>query len=371
MADQAVEPPLALPLKAAPRPRVKAFDWLRGLAVLFMIETHALVLLRPELRASSEARYLNWFNGLVAPSFIFAAGFSLALVQVRGAQGVRWPRVRRSLRRIGEVLAVGLLVNTIWFGFRQQPLFLLRLDILPCIGVSLLLALPLLAGLARHPVVLSGLSLLIALGIFLVAPYGDSVTGPWADLVNAHGALNAVFPLLPWTGYVFLGAAVGALAAGGSVYRIQAFLAGVACLGVVFFLVLSPALASVYPPHAFHASNPGNHGQRILVVSLVLIGLLLLESRLPERGQKGLWGRFLDTLGTNSLSGYFFHEMLIYLQVGGISLAVLAKDKLGWGLYLLSWLGLVLVTTLLLKAVEWVYPRYEALLRRGSPPAKP
>src|SRR5512139_360780 len=154
---------------APPPPRIKAFDWLRGIAVLFMIETHALVLLRPELRTSWEGRCLNWLNGLVAPSFIFAAGFSLALVQVRGVHGPRWPRVRRSLRRIGEVLAVGLLVNAIWFPWRQQPEWLLRLDILPCIGVSLLLALPLLAGLARRPAALSTLALIIALGLFLAA----------------------------------------------------------------------------------------------------------------------------------------------------------------------------------------------------------
>jgi uncharacterized membrane protein len=355
---------------APPSPRVKAFDWLRGLAVLFMIETHALVLLRPELRTSWEGRHLNWLNGLVAPSFIFAAGFSLALVQVRGAQGQRWPRVRRSLRRIGEVMAVGLLINAIWFPWRQEPAWLLRLDILSCIGVSLLLAMPLLAGLARRPAVLCVLSLLVALGLFLVAPYGERVTGPWADLLNSHGPHNAVFPLLPWTGYVFLGASVGALAAGGSVHRIQAFLACIAGIGAGLSL-LSPYLATAYPPHSFHVSNPGNHGQRFLIVSLVLIGLLLLESRLSERWRQGLWVRFVETLGMSSLAGYFFHEMLIYGQVGGISFAGLARDKLGWGLYLVSWVGLVLVTTLLLKGMEWVYPRYEALLRGRSPAAKP
>jgi len=313
--------------------------------VLFMIETHALVLLRPELRTSTEGGYLNWFNGLIAPSFIFAAGFSLALVQVRGAQGPRWPRVRRSLRRIGEVLAVGLLLNLIWFGWRQ-PAWLLWLDILPCIGVSLLLAMPLLVGLARRPRVLSALALFIALGLFRATPYGQTVTGPWADLLNGHGPHQPVFPLLPWAGYVFLGASVGALAAGASTRRIQAFLAFIAVMGWAFF--------------------PGNHGQRMIVVSLVLIGLLVLESRLPERERKSLWRRFVETLGTSSLAGYFFHEMLIYYQVGGISLAGLAKDQLGWGPYLLSWLGLVLLTTLILKGIEWVYPRYEALLHRKS-----
>ena len=96
-----------------PLTRVKAFDWLRGLAVLVMIECHAMVLLRKELLATHAAAVMDWLNGLVAPSFIFAAGFSLALVQVRTARsgGARGPRLLRTLRRIGEVLAVGTLIN--------------------------------------------------------------------------------------------------------------------------------------------------------------------------------------------------------------------------------------------------------------------
>ena len=78
--------------------------------------------------------------------------------------------VRRSLRRMGEVLAVGVLVNGIWFPWQEEPGWLLRLDILPCIGVSLVLALPLVASLARRPVVLSVSALLVALGIFVACP---------------------------------------------------------------------------------------------------------------------------------------------------------------------------------------------------------
>lgn len=325
-----------------------------------MIEAHATALLRPELRASPEGRILDWINGLVAPSFIFAAGFSLALVQVRGAQGARWPRVRRSLRRIGEVLAVGVLVNAIWFPWRVEPGWLLRLDILPCIGVSLVLAVPLVAGLARRPVVLSVSALLIALAIFLAVPYGASVTGPWADVVNSRGPHQSLFPLLPWAGYVFLGASVGALAVGASVPRLLAVLVGIAGIGWVF-----PWLASfvmeVFPPAVAYR---GNHGQRIFIVALVLMGLLLLESWLSERWRQGLAARFVETLGMSSLAGYFFHEMLLFGQFWGISLAGSARDKLGWGLFGVSWVGLVVATTLLIKAVEWLYPRYEALLAR-------
>ena len=80
------------PSQASTQARVRAFDWLRGLAVLVMVETHAMVLLRKELLATRAAGVLDYVNGLVAPSFIFAAGFSLALVQVRSRLGRRAAR---------------------------------------------------------------------------------------------------------------------------------------------------------------------------------------------------------------------------------------------------------------------------------------
>src|SRR5215470_18848141 len=148
--------------------RVRAFDWLRGLAVLVMIETHAQVLLRKELLATRTAGVLDYVNGLVAPSFIFAAGFSLALVQVRtaSASGPRAPRLLRSLRRIGEVLAVGTLINWIWFPISVQPGWLLRIDILQCIGLTLLAALPLNVALASRTRTLCIASAAIALALF-------------------------------------------------------------------------------------------------------------------------------------------------------------------------------------------------------------
>src|SRR6185436_14639841 len=64
-------------LSEAPSQRILAVDWLRGLAVLVMIQCHAMVLLLPELRATHTAAVLYRIDGLVAPSFILAAGFSL------------------------------------------------------------------------------------------------------------------------------------------------------------------------------------------------------------------------------------------------------------------------------------------------------
>jgi uncharacterized membrane protein len=112
--------------------RIHAFDWLRGLAVVVMIQTHSLVLLQKALEAEPLYRWLVRIDGLVAPSFIFSAGFALALVQVRlAAQGASAAAgAKKSLKRIAEVLLVASLINAIWFRVLREPKWLLRVDIL-------------------------------------------------------------------------------------------------------------------------------------------------------------------------------------------------------------------------------------------------
>jgi hypothetical protein len=84
-------------------------------------------------------------------------------VQVRAASagGPRAPRVLRTLRRIGEVLAVGTIINWVWFPISVEPGWLLRVDILQCIGLTLLVALPLNIALAARPRALAIASLAV------------------------------------------------------------------------------------------------------------------------------------------------------------------------------------------------------------------
>src|SRR5262249_27265789 len=182
--------------------RIESFDWLRGVALLFMIQCHSVMfLLDPSLKGSPLYRTLLKLDGLVAPSFIFAAGFSLALVQVRSAsKGSRSQRVRKTLRRLGEVLAVATLVNWMWFPVFREPKWLLRIDILHCIGLSLLIALPLLLGLATRPKVLRWVTLALAIAVFAITPLFAKTTG-WPSLF-LNSSSGALFPLLPWAGYV-------------------------------------------------------------------------------------------------------------------------------------------------------------------------
>src|SRR2546426_6222646 len=85
------------------------------------------------------------------------------------------------------------------------------MDILQCIGLSLLIAFPLLFALASRPRALRWTALLLAVAAFGAAPFAESLGPPWEGILNQRA--DAVFPLLPWGGYVYLGAAVGSATA--------------------------------------------------------------------------------------------------------------------------------------------------------------
>ncbi len=354
--------------------RIKAFDWLRGAAVLVMVETHALVFLRPEYQQTRSMARLNWVNGLVAPSFILAAGFSLGLLQVRAAAG-GWTgqsaRLWRTLRRIGEVLVVGTLVNAVWFQVSVEPRWLTRIDILQCIGLSLLVALPLLLALAQRPYLLAAVSLTVAAAIFFLAPFAEHVTGSVAtQLLRREGPLATVFPLVPWSGYVFLGAALGALLGVGETRRVRFLLLLLVGVGIVIAL-LAPLWLDVYPRHEFWVTDPANSAQRWAVVAVLILGLMALEKRMPERWWKSAPVRFVELFGTSSLAAYFFHEMLLFYQVRGISLDVLFGKRCGWWAFAALTLCLIAATAVLSALTDRVYQAVDSRTRRPPGTAKP
>lgn len=347
--------------------RVRAFDWLRGLAVLVMIQTHSLVLLHKELRAGPLYDLVQWIDGLVAPSFIFAAGFALALTQVRAALQSNAPdararRFRRTLRRLVEVLLVATLVNWAWFPIFREPRWLIRIDILHCIGISLLIALPILALLAPYPRALRWSALGLAAIAFGIAPLFEHVPPPLGHFLN--GKSGSLFPLLPWGGYVYLGAAVGATCAAGGTRATVRWLLALALLGMAMWIG-TDRIAALYPPHDFWVTDPTNHARRWTQVSLICVGLIALEQRVPGRWRTSLPMRFIEVFGTSSLAGYFFHEMLLFFHVSGFSFEVVWGGRLSWLGYLPVLALLVACTFVLTWLTDQLYRRADALL--GAP----
>ncbi|MGQ0506945.1 MAG: heparan-alpha-glucosaminide N-acetyltransferase domain-containing protein [Myxococcaceae bacterium] len=345
--------------------RVRAFDWLRGLAILFMIQCHAMVLLTEELRRSPLAKTLLWYDGLVAPAFIFTSGFSLALVQVRAAQSgeARWSRAKKTARRIGEVFLVATLVNWMWFPIFREPKWILRFDILHCIALSLSLALPLIAVLARRPAVLAGVSVILAFAIFGLAPYGEQVSGPFALLFSKVNS-KTTFPLTPWAGYVFLGASAGAWAGTGNLRRLVFWMLGLAGVGCALWQLQPLLFHEVYPTHQPWETNPGNHGQRWMWISILVLTLLTLELKAAGPWTRSPPVRFLEVFGGSSLAAYFFHQELLFYRLFGWGFSFNAwwKSSCGFPKYFALTAVIIAATFVLCVMTDKIYTRLDKWL---------
>lgn len=352
--------------------RIYAFDWLRGVAVLVMLQTHSLVLLLPEITKTENFRRLVAIDGLVAPSFIFSAGFALALVQVRaGLAGRREEQAKKTLKRIGEVLLVASLINFIWFPIWREPKWLLRIDILHCIGISLLLVLPFLVGLSRRPKLLRWVTLILALCIFGVSPYGEQVTGFWTLFLNTKtGWLDATtgasFPLLPWAGYVFLGASFGAtIGSMKSERELWTWLALLIGIGLALFLN-EKQVAALYPPHNFWVTDPADAARRWTYVLTLVAIFRVIEKVWPSSAQTRVM-KWLAAFGGASLSAYFFHEMLLYQRWVGLWTRFF-REKADWPLFWVLVIALIAATWVCVKLWDRVDKR---LRERASPDPRP
>ncbi len=205
-----------------PSRRCDWIDQIRGWAVIVMIEVH---MVNAWLLAGLRPGWLNYLNGLVAPSFTLAAGFSLVLSTFRTDGTLRpfWPD---TARRLGFILlcayalhAPGLtaadwtVLNT-----AQKARELFKIDVLQCIVYSLLI-LHALARLVRSPRLFTLLALALAVYIPLVSPslwatgVADGLWLPIRGLFNGNvdRGVQALFPLFPWLAFPAFGAFLGGL----------------------------------------------------------------------------------------------------------------------------------------------------------------
>src|SRR5512135_2725297 len=106
MSDPAIPPPSAV----SKSKRVQYIDLLRGWAVIVMIETHVFnATLRPDIKTTDFFDILNFINGLVAPSFIFASGLAFAITSRRkiAEYTTLGPPLYKQILRLLFILGIG------------------------------------------------------------------------------------------------------------------------------------------------------------------------------------------------------------------------------------------------------------------------
>jgi uncharacterized membrane protein len=203
----------------AARPRRGYLDWMRGLAVLIMIEAHLLdSWTRVGDRQSWHFAWAMILGGFGAPLFLFLAGISVALAGGSGLRrtGERSASARRIVRR-------GLWIFALAFLFRLQAWILgwgaartlLKVDILNIMGLCIV------AGGFLWGTFRGTRSRLAAFGAATLATafltplvQQTALLGPLPDPLEGYirpvaGMSN--FCLFPWAAFLFAGGFVGVL----------------------------------------------------------------------------------------------------------------------------------------------------------------
>jgi len=306
-----------------PVPRIDAVDWLRGLAVVLMIETHLFgYWTSPAARATTLFQETRWPGGLPFRMFLLLAGVAMAIkYEGQIARGVeRRVMVRGSVKRGFEVLVLAYLFRLQEYVF---SLFwdwhdLLRVDILNTIGASMMLAAPICAprrGRPQYAVTLALAAVIIAVGP-IIGP-GDHLPA-WlprhlAAYIAGHDKM-AAFPLIPPMAWTLVGIAIGHWLVRQSSDQRRMTRAFVICGVVGLAMVGAVKLQRRIDPYLIRYTSDlaQQMGPDTFIYRLGWIGVLALGAYVATR----LWPppRFsmMRVFGQTSLLVYWVHVELVY-----------------------------------------------------------
>jgi uncharacterized membrane protein len=355
-------------------------DQFRGWAVLFMVETHVVnAFLHYGLRSSLAYKALDFFNGLIAPSFLFIAGFSFAIVAER-----KWDEYLRfgkpfwkQFLRCLQILLVGYLLHVPQLSLHRLSLSLKwsekhvfwGVDVLHAIAISLLFLLLLIplwrsreryfAFLAASAVVISLLTpLLLSLPVEAFLP--PAFSGYFKRLPNSQ------FPLFPWMGFAFMGAAMSILWQKARQKQIEPrffiriFFTGLFMVVIFLIIALQP-----FVPVALSSFNPAKplfFFFKLGLVAMLLSGLWWVEQKKGERPV------LVTRVGQESLTAYAFHIAVIFggfFGAYGHNLVELIGMTRSWLEVGLMALALILITAAVALGWHWLKENRPVVAKRG------
>jgi len=310
------------PVGYAVRTRAVFIDILKVITALQMMNGHTLnEFLLPSLQKGEFFDNYTHFRGLVSVGFLVSAGFSFHLATLsRFDQHKADGRAQRK-RVLRALILVALAYilrfsNTIWsdnaYYANEAFLNFIRADALQCIGLTLLL-LEGMTAIARHPRQVAMGATMLAMATTALAPLVDPnvpTEGPWIFLTAyVTHQFGSLFPLLPWSGFMLAGVAIGYFSFGGGSSHTLATRVRLSISALVIFGLGYVTLLPDFPrpPRGYHpGASPGHVLYKLGEILLALAVLAWLSrgvTRLPK---------ILSILAKETLTLYIVHLALLY-----------------------------------------------------------
>ncbi|MFA7289021.1 MAG: heparan-alpha-glucosaminide N-acetyltransferase domain-containing protein [Melioribacteraceae bacterium] len=343
--------------------RLVFIDLLKGLVLLIMIEVHVFnSLLLLQFKEASWFSIVNFINGLVAPSFLFASGFTFILSTSKTFDSKFDKTIfLRKLKRISVIFLLGYVLRLPYLNLTDlinksselQMNIFLSVDILQCIAVGLFIFVISSAIFNKEKSNLTFLIIATFITI-LISPVMWKIQFDnfmHVGVANYFNRINgSLFPLFPWIAFIFSGGIAAhyylILKKSGETnkYFNSILITGVlfTVIGYFVYMNLSGIVFSGIIPHPFFFI------ERLGIILFLLYFLNLINNIID------LSNSFLVKVSKESLIVYFLHLELIYLGFfNGKSLATVYYEKLN--LLEASGVTLIIILSMIAAAYIWNY----------------
>lgn len=307
--------------------RIYFIDAVRAFAILMMLQGHFVdTLLNPIYRDDSYKAYTVWsyFRGITAPTFFTISGLVFLYLLLKAhAKGSDKQRIQKGATRGIMLIGIGYALRIPFFSWLKGSFdtYFLVIDVLQCIGLSLLILIGLYLLCKRNSYILSIVLLSIGCFIFLTEPLYrnltlDHVPRFFANYLSKSN--GSVFVMLPWFGYVAFGGFMATLFHRNShkKYFKQVTIALFFGLGIVLLLYSTIILQNL-----FHLTNielferSANYNYLFLRLGNVLLYFAFFYTL--ERFMKQ---SLVTRIGEKTLNIYIVHFIIIYGSFTGIGL---------------------------------------------------
>ena len=324
---------------AAQAHRVTFIDLARALAVLFMLYGHTVTaLLAPVYQQGTWFDVWQIQRGLTSSLFMLLGGFAFSIATARHWQShVTWSspvakRVRRfvllmllgySLRLpVDRLTQLGQATPENWSAF-------LTVDVLQLLGVTFI-GLQVLVLLCRSRRVFMGVALSTAAAVvWATAPAGRV---DWTERMPAwvapylSTATGSLFPALPWSAFVLLGAGLGQLYSRWGAADLRAFSRwGLLAPGTLLLMLAFVSRVLPYPALLANpfATPPREFALRAGGCLIVMAGIAFASRRISQLP------RVYAAIAQESLLIYFLHICIVYGSVWNVGLVSRYAGTLG------------------------------------------
>jgi uncharacterized membrane protein len=286
-------------------------DWMRGIAILIMIQTHVFsCFTRADRHGAAIYRISQFTGGITAAMFLFVAGMMVGLrMESRSDRGFgHWKRMFDVLKRAGYVLAAGVFILFLeWVRRWSNFGYMLQVGILNCIALAIAVSAPIaLLPRARRP----GAAIALGAAIAAFSPVAHALD--WSgvpSMVRNYFVPNpTIFTFFPAAAYVPFGIVAGIVirrAGEGRIENAMRWLALAGCGLVTVGVFCSDQPYSLYPKVDYWVNSPG-----LIAIRTGLVLLFLVASFVWVR--VGFSTVLVRQLGTTALLVFWAHIELVY-----------------------------------------------------------